>query len=149
MQQIGTANDPDHGSIADNRHPFDIVVFEKLGDFREGGVLAHGDDLAGHDFARVASVRLHVIGRELCVGGEEFQPPGAMLFSSSLYATDQIAFADDADQAAALVNDWNGADFPPNELSRHVAYSRLRPHADYMRYHYFGRFHSCSSRTSR
>jgi len=57
-------------------------------------------------------VRLHIFSRQRAAVDEGLQPPGAATLGTGFRTADQVAFADDANHLALLIDDRHAADAP-------------------------------------
>ena len=56
MQQIGPADQPTQPPFGDHKHPANTMLFHKLRNMGGGGFGFYGDQLFGHDIARLGAM---------------------------------------------------------------------------------------------
>jgi len=76
------------------------MFLEQPRDFGNLGVLAHSDQLAGHDVGHPMAADLHEFAR-IAAAGRQFQPPRPAARALVLQPAQQVSLADQPDQFAS------------------------------------------------
>jgi hypothetical protein len=124
-------------------HPLDAVRLEQFGNLGNGHVGRRSDHVAGHDVAHLTGMLLDELRGGRVGIGEQRQPPGAPPAGARFGAMHQVAFADDAEQAARRVDDRQGADAVLEQQIRHVADAGVLGDGDDLGGHDVSCLHDC------
>jgi hypothetical protein len=120
----------------EHRHALDVVLLQHGGDLGERGIRPDGDHVLGHHVARAAAELAQVAFRRFLRRRQQAQPPRGAAARFGFGAVDQVAFADDADQAAVGGDHRNRADVRVEHGAGDLADIRFRCHGEDRRGHH-------------
>ncbi len=94
LQQVGAADDADHGAIIDHRHPLDLLALQRLRNLPRRRVRRHRHHFGGHDLFGLHGVGLDELLGQMHLAADRHQPPRRIIAGADLRTADQVALAD-------------------------------------------------------
>jgi hypothetical protein len=91
-------------------------------------ILRHRPHFFGHDIANFAAADLNVLVRKPAGTEKKLHPLRSMALGAGFGAAQEVAFADDADQIALIVDNGKAADFLLQHHPRGYEYGFVRRH---------------------
>src|SRR6266542_2891939 len=117
-QQVAASHDADELAPVDHRYAFDTMPLQELCNFSNRRRRSYCDHGLGHDVRRDPAVCLDVVARESVRIHESIEPPSPVPLTGDFCMAEQIALANDSDNALLPVDHRHATDVPRVHLFR-------------------------------